>query len=57
MAKFKDKATGNVFEFTLEHDIESMRKHPDYEEVQVVGYTQAEEPLVVKKTKAKSKGE
>ena len=57
MAKFKDKATGNVFEFVLEHDIESMRKHPDYEEVVVVGYTVAEEPLVVKKTKSKSKGE
>ena len=33
MAKFKDKATGNVFEFTSEHDIQSMRKHPEYEEV------------------------
>lgn len=57
MAKFKDKSTGNVFEFTLEHDIASMRQHPDYEEVEVVGYTVAEEPLVVKKTKTKSKGE
>lgn len=33
MAKFKDVATGNVFEFTLEHDIQSMRKHPEYTEV------------------------
>lgn len=33
MAKFKDNATGNVFEFTLQHDIDTMRKHPEYKEV------------------------
>jgi hypothetical protein len=33
MAKFKDNATGNVFEFTLEHDIQTMRKHPEYTEI------------------------
>lgn len=33
MAKFKDNATGNVFEFTHPHDIELMRKHPEYTEV------------------------
>jgi len=33
MAKFKDNATGNVFEFTTEHDIQTMRKHPEYTEV------------------------
>ncbi len=33
MAKFKDNATGNVFEFTNEHDIQTMRKHPEYTEV------------------------
>ncbi len=33
MAKFKCKSSGNVFEFFLDHDIESMRKHPEYEEV------------------------
>jgi hypothetical protein len=33
MAKFKDKATGNVFEFNNEYDIQTMRKHPDYVEV------------------------
>jgi hypothetical protein len=33
MAKFKDIATGNVFEFTNEHDIQTMRKHPEYVEV------------------------
>jgi hypothetical protein len=33
MAKFQDNATGNMFEFTIEHDIQSMRKHPEYTEV------------------------
>jgi hypothetical protein len=47
MAKFKDNATGNVFEFTKEHDIQSMRKHPEYTEVQVISVE--EEPLVLKK--------
>ena len=33
MAKFKCKATGNIFEFKSDHDIDSMRKHPEYEEI------------------------
>lgn len=33
MAKFRDNASGNVFEFTQEHDIQTMRKHPEYTEV------------------------
>jgi hypothetical protein len=33
MARFKDIATGNIFEFTQEHDIQTMRKHPEYTEV------------------------
>lgn len=33
MADFKCKQSGNVFKFELEHDIDTMRKHPDYEEV------------------------
>jgi hypothetical protein len=33
MAKFKCIHTGNVFTFTAEHDIESMRKHAEYQEV------------------------
>jgi hypothetical protein len=33
MAKFKCIHTGNVFTFTAEHDIESMRKHQEYREV------------------------
>ena len=33
MAKLKDNATGNVFEFVSQHDIDTMRKHPEYTEV------------------------
>ena len=33
MALFKCKHSGNIFEFKYEHDIQSMRKHPEYEEV------------------------
>jgi hypothetical protein len=29
--KFKDKATGCVYEFLYEHDIAQMLKHPQYE--------------------------
>ena len=47
MAKFKDIATGNVFEFTNAHDIATMRKHPEYTEVEEVKVV--EEPLVLKK--------
>lgn len=31
--KFKCKSSGNVFSFELEHDIKTMRSHPEYEEV------------------------
>lgn len=44
MAKFKDNATGNVFEFLSLHDIDTMRKHPEYTEVK-------EEVKTPKKTK------
>lgn len=47
MAKFKDNATGNVFEFVSQHDIDTMRKHPEYTEVETVSVV--EEPLVIKK--------
>lgn len=33
MAKFKCKQSGNIFEFSVEHDIKTMRSHPEYEEV------------------------
>jgi len=34
MAKFKCQHTGNIVEFTAEHDIDAMRKHTEYTEVQ-----------------------
>jgi hypothetical protein len=33
MAKFKCITSNEVYEFTMEHDIASMRKHPEYIEV------------------------
>ena len=33
MAKFKCTHSGNVVEFLLEHDIKTMRAHPEYTEV------------------------
>lgn len=39
MAKFRCQQSGNVFEFTLEHDIKTMRSHSAYTEV-------VEEPVV-----------
>lgn len=43
MAKFKCLLSGNIFEFKYEWDIEEMREHPQYEEIE-------EEPVVEKKT-------
>lgn len=36
IVKFKCKQSGNIFEFFTEHDIKTMRTHPEYEEVVVV---------------------
>lgn len=33
MAKFKCNYTGNIVEFEAEHDIKTMKTHPDYTEV------------------------
>ncbi len=49
MARFKDVATGNVFEFTSEHDIQSMRKHPEYTEVVEEKEQVVKKPLTTKK--------
>lgn len=35
MAKFKCNHSGNVVEFLLDHDIKTMRTHPEYTEVVV----------------------
>jgi hypothetical protein len=52
MARFKDNATGNVFVFELQHDIDSLRKHPEYTEVLEV---QATEETLLKKPLTKKK--
>ena len=49
MASFKDVATGNVFEFTNEHDIQTMRKHPEYVEVVQEEQPALKKPLTTKK--------
>jgi hypothetical protein len=61
MAKFKCIHTGNVFTFTVEHDIESMRKHAEYKEVtEPVVLSQyepeAQEEQVTKKVGRPAKG-
>ena len=43
MAKFKCLLSGNIFEFFTDFDIETMREHPQYEELE------EEEPIVSKK--------
>ena len=35
--KFKCNQSGNIFEFFSDHDINTMRKHPEYSEVQSTG--------------------
>lgn len=48
MAKFKDLANGGIHEFTVEHDIQGLRSHPEYEEI-------FEEEVVVVEEKPKKK--
>lgn len=50
MAVFKCKASGNTVEFKQEHDVEQMRKHPDYEEV-FPAAEPVKKPVVYKKPK------
>jgi hypothetical protein len=54
MATFKCVQTGNTVEFNLEHDIRTMRQHPEYTEV-IEKVKQEEKP--VKKPVVKSKAE
>jgi hypothetical protein len=48
--KFKCKHTGNIVEFTSEHDIKSMLTHPEYTVV-----TEETKQEVVKETPPKKK--
>lgn len=54
MALFKCLQTGNTVEFDLEHDVRTMRQHPDYVEI-VEEVKQEEKPA--KKTAVKPKAE
>jgi hypothetical protein len=61
MAKFKCIHTGNVFTYTVDHDIESMRKHPEYLEVServilAQAEPKAQEEQVTKKVGRPAKG-
>ena len=49
MAKFRDNATGNIFVFESEYDIQSLRKHTDYTEV--IEEEEVKEKKPSKKTK------
>lgn len=49
MAFFKCKTSGNIFEFVIEHDIKTMRTHPEYEEVDYVVVSQEEQEQPEKK--------
>lgn len=44
MARFRDIASGNVFLFESQYDIDSLRKHPEYEEVM----EEKQEPVIKK---------
>lgn len=37
MAKFRDRTSGAIIEFTTQYDIDSMRGHPDYEQLDESG--------------------
>lgn len=52
MAKFKCLLSGNIFEFTRDFDISTMREHPQYEEVE-----KEEEKIKEAKPRKKLKGE
>jgi hypothetical protein len=54
MAKFKCIQTGEVYEFTAEHDIAGMRVHSEYEEVVEAEQVEEEKP---KKKKLAVSGE
>ena len=44
--KFKCKQSGNIFEFFNEHDIKTMRTHPEYEEIKKEVVEQADKKVV-----------
>ena len=60
MTKFKCLLSGNVFEFHTDFDIETMRKHPQYVEIEDGLQTEEKQKHQRKSketTKRKNKGE
>lgn len=53
MAKFKCLLSGNIFEFFTDFDIETMREHPQYEEIE----EEQEETVEQKPKKTRNKKE
>lgn len=42
MAKFKDRTSGAIIEFVNQFDIDSMKGHPDYDQIDEQGHVVAE---------------
>jgi len=53
--KFKCKLSGCVTEFLLEHDIEAMLDHPQYERVKEEDVTNTEEIILEKRARRAKK--
>jgi hypothetical protein len=49
MAKFRCKHTGNIFTYTVPHDINTMREHDEYEEVEEEEQSELTETLPKKR--------
>jgi hypothetical protein len=47
--KFKCNQSGNIFEFFSDHDINTMRKHPEYSEVRNAEKVLESNPVVEEK--------
>jgi len=43
--QFKCNHTGQIYAFVTEHDIRTMREHPEYTEIKATVVTQTEEPV------------
>lgn len=51
MAKFKCLLSGNIFEFHTDFDIETMREHPQYEEIEEEQEEVEQKPKKTRKAK------
>ena len=55
MAKFKCLLSGNIFEFYTDFDIETMREHPQYIELEEEAVVEKKTTVAQKKTKKEAK--